>query len=697
MCRFRSGLALVLTAAFTLTNAAPGLPAQRERFLPLAAVAHSFNVPVRHANGAIEVRVDGSWLRITPGDVTVSEDGMPMLRLTSTPVVHSGQLCISSLDVATLLDVDTDSRSTKRNVTIPAAVSNQSFEVKTLATPTPRPTLPPAREVQESAAPLSVPVGEHLVGNVGFELQRQANAQYYQFNADGGTKTVHGVLYANGSPGSRPYLNGVVTVGAATQHATVGSVADPLYGSLFQQSGAVGASYENAEGTTLTWANASFGDRHSVALSRTRSGITSVAALVSDAGGSQLLFGRQYAQPTRSGEFDREFWAGSRGAGAGLHYRTEGRLYAEARLGIATSGLPLIAGDAPNETDIGYQFSSNLGIRAGMATAHAYGSRPFGQLYGHAGNVQLSMARMADGSDVDVALNGSSARAAFDYGRAGTSGFLNFTGELTLARGVIEANSYVTQGNNSDTWFDYRLSRSVPSMTIGLESVRAADASRIGPTIGYTAPVPGSMMLGVELHPLMHGQGVRFTVQHQILALDRHTPPHFITVSLDSHTTDRTYAIIDGLRAQQLASASGKVAVPDGTHYISIQSADGKYASPEMRVVNGTPEALSMPLWPVIEIQGNVRLPDAALPALMGGRPSLAGIVLIVQPQNITIQTDENGNFDLPAQAIAPHSTLAADASTMPSGLVLESQAIPDSGRLDVTLKLSKTVKKVIF
>lgn len=697
MSKYRSTATAALLAAFALSNAAPsGAKGERDRLLPLASLAHSFDIAVRHAGGALEVRVDGSWLRVTPGDVTVSEDGVPMLRLTAAPSVRSGQLCISSRDVSMLLDVDAGVHSA-RTAAQHSRNAGDSFEVRTIATPTPRPTIAPATLAKESAA-LEIPEGRHLVGTVGFEMQRQANAQYYQFNAEGGTKNVRGAFYANGSPTMRPFVSGVVTVGAGTQHATFGSVTDPLYGSLFSQSGTVGASYENARGTTFTWANASFGDRRSVSLSHSRSGITDVAALVSDAAGRQLLVGRQYAATTRWGEFDRELWLSSRGAGAGVHYRSEGRLYTEARLGVATSGLPLIAGDAPNEADLGYQFSQSFGLRAGIAAAHSYGSRPFAQAYGRIGSLQLGLARMANESNIDLAIAGASARASVDYGRAGSSSFLNLIGDLTLPRGILEANAYVTQGNNSDTWLDYRLRRTEPSMTIGMESIRAANASRIAPTIGYTAPFPGSMLVGLELHPLLHGQGLRVSVRHQILALDSRARPRFVTVSLNAQTSGTVYAFVDGVRQGQLVSAAAKIAVPDGTHYVSLQSADGRFASPETRVVDGTPQVVSMPLWPVLEVQGAVRMPSGMLPALLGERRSLAGITLVVRPQDITVQTDENGNFDLPPQAIAPHSTIGADASTLPDGLALDAaQTIPESGRVLLRLKLAKNVQKVIF
>lgn len=678
----RSAIAAMLGAVFAAAGITPGRTATH--LTPLVALAHAHNVPVRKASGAIEVKVDGSWLRITPGDVTVHEDGVPMMRLSATPVVHRGQLCIASQDASALLDLE--------------ARADAAFEVKQLATPTPRPTIAPVHIANDPGTP-SVPEGKHLVGNVGFELDRQASAKYYQFNADGGTKNVHGALYANGSPDSRPLLSGIVTIGAGTQHATIGTVADPLYGNLFSAGGAVGASYENAHGTVFSWANsAGFGDRHSVSISRSSGRVTSVFAAVSDADGTQMLFGRQYTAITQSGEFDRELWIGSRGAGAALHYRSDGRLYTEARMGIASPALPLIAGDAPNEADIGYQFSSNLGMRGGIADARGYGSRPFAQLYGRAGALQLGLARMAGESTVSVGVDARAMRANFDYGRFAQSSFVNFTGALPLRRGLLETNAYLTPGQGGDAWVDYRLRSLVPSVTVGLESIGSGSTSRIGPTIGYSAPFPGSMVAAVELHPLEHGQGLRFSVQHQILAADSHARAHFVAVSLDTQPSQQIYALIDGVREQQLTSASGKISVPDGTHYVSLQSADGKLGSPETRVVDGTPQSISMPLWPVMEIAGSVRLPERVMPSLLGAHPRLSGIVLVVQPQNITTQTDDNGNFDLPAQAIAPHSQIAVDVTTLPDGLAADAaQTIPESGSIVVTLKASKKVQKVVF
>jgi hypothetical protein len=140
-----------------------------------------------------------------------------------------------------------------------------------------------------------------------------------------------------------------------------------------------------------------------------------------------------------------------------------------------------------------------------------------------------------------------------------------------------------------------------------------------------------------------------------------------------------------------------RVAIADGSHYISMETADGTLGSPETRVVDGTPNTITLPLWPVVHVKGVVKLPHADLP--QGPRSGNAGgITVVLQPGNIVAQTDENGGFDFAPQAMDPNATISVDDSTLPSAFAAPpAQKVPAGGNVTIVLKPSKKIQKIIF
>lgn len=686
------------TPAGGLAQPVPSTHVFRELHVGLAALAANLGIPVRHARGALEVRVDGSWLRVAPGDVTVTEDQAPMMRLSTFPVVRGGVLYVNASDIPSLLDVYAIERNGHLQVSKhPAAAADSGFEVKELPTPTPRPTAQPRRE-QAASAFQSAPEGKHIAGHANFEVNDQANSRYFQGSLDGGTPALHGTIYASGSAGSRTTLGGTVTFGPGAKHTSLGGIPDPLYGQLFISGAANGVELENSAGTILAWGGTPFDGRHVIAASRRTGKVNRIVAFASRGGAAQGLVGLQYSDTTDKAQFDREVWFGTRGLGAGLHYRTSGRLYTEERFGIATSAFPLIAGDAPRQANIGYDFSSTLGAKAGFASGLGYSARPFVVLYGRLHQMTFGLSHAAGQSTIAAGLSTRTLQTDLDYGRSVSGGFLDFTGRMSLPHGALEANAYLMSGSNRDAWVDYRLKREAPAFSIGLESVASGSDSRIGPVFGYSAPVGMSLAVGLELHPLVRGEGIRFSVHNTLFALDNRSKAHFVTVAADSRPQVPVYVLIDGARRQQLNAGSVKIAVPSGSHYVSIQSADALLASPETNVIDGTPDTLTLPLWAVVAVQGTLVLPAGASPAFAGPRPPLSGITVTVAPQNFSTQTDANGNFDFPAQALAPGSSISVDASSLPAGLSAPAALkIPAGGRVSITLQSSKKVQKIVF
>ena len=93
------------TPAGGLAQPVPSTHVFRELHVGLAALAANLGIPVapraRCAGGPGRRQL----ARVAPGDVTVTEDQAPMMRLSTFPVVRGGVLYVNASDVSSLLDV----------------------------------------------------------------------------------------------------------------------------------------------------------------------------------------------------------------------------------------------------------------------------------------------------------------------------------------------------------------------------------------------------------------------------------------------------------------------------------------------------------------------------------------------------------------------------------------------------------------
>jgi hypothetical protein len=667
----------------------------------LEPLAHKIGIPTRRAGLGLELEVDGAWQRVMPDDVTVREDSAPAMRLLFFPVRRNGQLFVSADDIPQLLDVDASHARHDVDFTKSRADSSTSpeFVAKDLATPTPMPSptsAPPSKVAQTGLIP---PQNKHVVGRMNLDYVSQAGSKYYDAMFDGGTPTVHATLFASGTSAASTAINGTVTIGSSARQGVLGGFAEPLYGSIFTGGASNGLEYRAGTDTSYAWGITPVGGRRILAFAHQRRSITSVVALTSEySGAPQPLLGVQQSVDGAHSTFEKEFWVGEHGIAAGLHYRTTTRFYTEERLGFAGSGLPLVPGDAPTQINVGYDFSSSLGVRAGYQAARGYTSQPFAQLYGRIHSIELGLAHSASQNSFSTNYSGASVQEALDYSRSPGSSFLTTSGAVLFKKGAIETNGYFMPGNSRDAWIDYHLRRDTPTLLIGFESIGGANASRFGPTIGYAAPFGALMTVKLEAHPLLRGQGLRFSVQRALVAANRYAAPSFVTVTTDAIPASPLYVVVDGQRGQQIISASSRIAVPAGTHYISLQSIDARTGSPEARIVDGTPNTVTLPLWPIAEVQGTVKMPKTASTELLGTNRSLSGITVIIQPGDIIAQTDEHGRFDFPAQALSPDSTITVDNSTLPDGLgAPPPQKIANNGTMTILLRPTKKIEKIKF
>lgn len=665
----------------------------------IVPLAKEVGVPVRARGKSVELNVDGSWLAVTQGDLLAREERAPMMTLTAYPLSQRGTLYVSAADAISLLDVNASVQGKRLVVDRRAkAAESEGFSVRELPTPTPLPTATAAPAPVAFERERAAPAGKRLLGTAQVQMNSSMLDRSYNAMFDGGTDKVHASLYATGEPGSRLGIGGTVRVGEGDKHAAVGGVSDPLYGNVFSFGGGNGFELENAAGTTLSWLQSPLNNRHVAAIGRRTTTYNAEAAYVSQMNSApQVLVGLQQMSVRAHGVWEREAWVGLHGIAGGVHYRSDGRLYTDARMGFAGAGLPLQPGDAPTQLTAGYDFFKGFGLRGGYGSGRGQQSTFLAQLYGQVGATNVSLSKFGNQSSLSVNVNTSRMNGALNYYRAPS--FAGFNSQLAMAlpRGFLSVDAYAGSLNTRDIFADYHLKRESPSMSIGLEDLSSAGQSRIGPTIGYMAPVTRSLSLGLELHPLLHGNGMRFSLQQALFQKIPGPADRFLTIAAASRSSSPLYLMIDGSRDRVLTGNPMRLPIPSGSHYVSLQSADGTLGSPEEKVVDGTPAAITVPLWPIRHVSGTLRFAHEGLPA-GSALPPASGITVIVQPEGIVAQTDENGAFDFPAQALDPDSSIVLDETTLPPGFAEPAaMQIPANGNVSIVLKSSKNIQKVIF
>lgn len=667
----------------------------------IVPLAKEVGVPVRTHGKSVEFNVDGSWLAVTQGDLVAREERSAMMTLTAYPFSQHGTLYVSAADAISLLDVNASVHGTRLVVDRRAkATESEGFSVRELPTPTPLPTATaaPAEVAFDRDRERAVPAGKRLLGTAQVQMNSSMLDRSYNAMFDGGTDKVHANLYATGAAGSRVGIGGTLRVGEGNKHVTLGGVSDPLYGNVFSFGGGNGFELENAAGTTVSWLESPLNNRHVAAIGRRTAAYNAEAAYVSQMNAvPQVLLGLQQTTVRAHGVWEREAWVGLHGIAAGLHYRSDGRLYTDARMGFAGAGLPLEPGDAPTQLTVGYDLFKGFGLRGGYGTGRGQQSTFLTQLYGQIGSTNVSLSKFGNETSFSANVNTSRMNGALNYYRAPS--FAGFNSQLALAlpRGFMTLDAYAGSLGTRDVLADYHLKRQSPSMSIGIESLTSEGRSRTGPTIGYTAPVTRSLSLGLELHPLLRGNGMRVSLEQAVFQKLPTAAERFVTIAAASASSSPLYLLIDGSRDRVMTGNAIRVPIPTGNHYVSLQSADGTLGSPEEKVVDGTPAAITVPLWPIVHVSGALRFSRAGTPA-GSDLPAPSGITVIVQPEGIVAQTDENGAFDFPAQALDPNSTIVIDETTIPPGFAAPAATkIPANGTVSIVLKSSKNIQKVIF
>lgn len=654
-------------------------------------LAERLGIPVKHQSGSLALQVDGTWVQLRADDITLHEGDSPVVRLTSFPTVRHGRLFINAADVSTVLDVDANVRGghlevLKRQSKVTNTDDNLKVSYVAVPKPTTHATQPP-ESAQDSHG--------RLLGNFSASMSDYAQQRNYTALLDGGGDHFHAMMYVNGMQGSRATLGGTLRLGdIARKHASLGGINNPLYGTVFAGGGSNGLEGVNEHGTFASYSVTTVDARRVLAIGHRSGDWVSEVALASQFGVFQPMIGLQRWHETPHYVFDRELWLGEHGIGAGIQYRTTGRLYADTRIAFAGGGLPLVTGDALTQATIGYDIRPSVGLRAGYGIAHAQGGQALFQLYGGNASTSFTLSHFGIQNSATVDFVRQSNKMRFGYIKAPGYGAYENDGSFELPHGSVETRAYFASGSSTDVLADYHFKRESPSLTLGIESVRASNGGRVAPTIGYLFPVGSTLSAGFEFHPLANGNGIRFTVQQAVYG-NATRPRRSIFIDMQSPLTSPVYLLVDGVKTQQITEQHSRVAIDSGSHYVSVQSTDHRFGSPEQRVLDGVPTTVMLPLWPLVDVRGVVRVQQ--MPPGMT-KPTLGGITVTLKPQGVTTQTEADGSFSFPSAAIDPTSTVVLDPDSIPHGLAAPDPLPAQSKDLLVlSLHPSQKIEKVVF
>lgn len=661
----------------------------------IAPLAARLGIPVARKSGSLAVQINGAWVNVAANDTTVREGDTPTMRLAIMPVQRDGKLFVAVDDLTELLDVDASLHGGRLVIGTKSGSPSANVAVTERAkpSPSPSPTAFPAPKNRFQA-----PADKHVVGHASLTMNNDANLRSYNALLDGGGSAVRANLYASGTSGAHTSLGGSARIGPGERHLLLGGVDDPLFGSIFVGGGANGVLFADGRGTSVSSSVTGLDDRRVIAVGR-RSGssIREVAFATDASSPGQLLLGLQSWTETSGRYFQREVWVGEHGLGAGLHFRSAGRFFTEEKLGIAGAGLPLVTGDAPTQATLGYDLSGSLGVRAGVGTGHGQRGSGLAQLFAHTKFAQFTVSRYGDQFSTDAVITGTASHETIGYVRGPGLASFDALGDFALrGHGGIEARAYLASQNSRDGSVTYRFDRDGPSASIGLENVASGAQSRFGPILGYAVPVSAALSLGAEIHPLSRGNALRLLVNQTLFAGSR-APQRFVTVERPGDAVGGIVVLIDGVRSHVFTSPSMKIGVPAGTHYVALVSENGSFASPEQRVTDGIPASIALPLWQVAQVHGQLRLATGTV--FVGTAPSLGGISVVLAPGNVVVQTDEDGRFSFPSQALDPASKISLDPSSVPTELATPpEQPIGRADQpLEIVLASAKTVERVRF
>jgi hypothetical protein len=421
-----------------------------------------------------------------------------------------------------------------------------------------------------------------------------------------------------------------------------------------------------------------------------------VALLTQQGRFDQLLERRTYESPQKWGELDGELLLGTKGAGAGVYARTNGRTFLEGTATAAMRGLPLASSDAPLQIDVARQVSQNVTIRTGFVSGYQLGFTPFASLNVRDRNATFS-ATLGGGASQ---LGASYLTDRFDgqigvgNGPGGRWSYLHATAPL---RGLtLNLQSLITLSSRDTSLELQTQGRSIDFFT-GVESV-GTTTTRLGPVVGVSMPIFPGLATQIAFNPTTAGNDIRFGLVANFKAAEREVVRNDrVTIGVAGGDLAGPMTVyVDGEPRKGFSGSSVALDIVRGTHLMWVETNAGTRGSPEARIDVHHGSTVSVSLAPLRTITGYVRVDAAA--AQIPSYFRLSAVTVLLQPWGQVATVDANGAFTFSKQVIGPDSMVLVDPSTIPNDLeLLHPAPVADDGRADLTLVPKRKIEQHFF
>lgn len=674
--------AAALLAAALLAAPAAGQPAAPPAGLvSLLTAAKSARVSVERRGDAYYLHLGDTLLSLRPRDLVVREGAADVYHLSQVPQALHGDLYLAQRDADQLLALAPQ----------PQMQAVRTFAIEATPTPRPRPTHAP---VVEQGPVLATSAGRDQLLLKYAVVKSGLSSR--EFSLAGGGRTVSGGVTMDGYQGSPDSLtSGVLTIGSAQRHVQIGQEADTISGVVFYPERSIGAVYEDLHDGVRYFSTKRNGVRGYDGVQKARGAQTQTAALVTYGGRvTDLLIGSASTARSQGVTYTRETWIDTHGAAAGFLAQTDGRFFWESEETIASQGFPRSSGDAPLRENAGYRLSSAVAVRAGMISA--YGIRPGAYFNATVNSHSLSL--IATSSAIENSLGFTAhndngyASVAFEAGLGQRTWQIDAA--HTLGEGQLELGGWSMNSGQSDASVKWRTTRKTAALLFGYETLREGAQHTSGPIAGVAFAIDRDLSAELDVHPLNGSRAIGISFAQRIdVSMRRRLPKTAVQIA-GAQPGEALRYLLDGVPVLETAQPDPSIAIPDGTHRLSVQSIDDACAS-EPLDVDGGQKSVSAQLYPVRAIAGRILVDD---PQDFVQPPELDSITVSAHPGGAMGATDASGAFALPAAPVPPDATVEIEADSLPDELIADGPvAIPPSGPVVIHVRAKRRIEKLHF
>lgn len=660
--------------------------------VPLASLARALGWHVQALSNGARVQGDDRNVFIRIGSRSIREDNQLRPIFAEPPLERGGTLYLAASDAARLFGLSVLRSPGVLAFRRPAQLGGASeiIEITAPPAPRPRPTPRPARQTVNAEAALHASAGRILIS-----MDRSGASSMFQVAAATSGSYLQTQLAATGV-NQLGLPTGTVTVGSKERNLEIGGFSDPLNGLILHGGAAQGLDYYRADLRRDVFAGRRLGDGTSlvgiVSGAPGNGGSDVVAMLFRDGAYDQTIVRRLRIERKPWGDFTRELLFGDRGVGAGFRARTRGRTFVESTASFATPGLPLGPNDAPISVDVGRALSDQTTVVGGFATGPQQPLGPFAAISTRSRALQAALS--ATSRTVTASLSYQTPDASLQvYAIPGLQHASGAQARFNLQRATIDLNLTNSAGSR-DASLELRTAHAGINLIAG---AALPGAGRAGPIVGVSVPLGSVFALEATRRPAGSGSALRVSLAVGIAA--RRPRQAATLAALVRVAADQSGApmqlFVDSAPVLSFRTPTVKVNVTPGRHTFAVERVDGTAGSIDVAVdIEAAGDTIALSVWPERSIAGHVEL-DAA--AVAPADFSLARIIVVIQPGNITTETAADGSFVFPMQPFAPDATVGVDAGSLPRTLRAADPFQPPAGDVRLVLRPGLLIESTHF